>query len=359
MAPPKPANGDTQPNGASPSRSSSPEYDPAAFQASLDESVQETRSLVESWLPKELGKEWEDAFSQKKGTDGLQSLKDRARPPRLGLGAQPASLHKQQAEDRKLASRLLRGRTTALGDEGANVTPAPAEDAAASSSDDDEDSRSRAVGKGKARAASAVTGASAYANPFVMPSTSKKAAANGTPVKPAAPKQLFNDPSPVKPSPSAAASTSTARPAGLMAPIAASSAYAANGAPPQPLTKNQRKKERERLKKEEERRRREEESRAEAEREEGPGGAASARKRAREEEDSAGGEGAQEEEGDAQEDADVSMASAPPSPAKAEGAAGADSPGKKKRRKKKKKNGGQGGEDAAPLLNLAPLAKAD
>ncbi|GAA5821232.1 hypothetical protein JCM3770_006886 [Rhodotorula araucariae] len=354
MAPPVNGNRTTR------SRSSSPDYDPAAFQASLDESVQQTRALVESWLPSALGHEWDDAFASKKGSDGLQRLKDRARPPRLGLGAQPASLHKQQAEDRKLASRLLRGRTSALGDDGANValaTPQDTDDA--SSSDDDQDSRARAVGKGKARAASA----SASANPFVLSTAATRATPNGTPKRTPAPKQLFNDPSPVKPSPSpATASTSTsisaARPAGLMAPIAAASAYAANGGAP--LTKNQRKKERERLKRDEERRRREDESRAEAADDEGRGGVTSPRKRVREDgQDGVGIDGGRDEDGDAPEDADVSMASAPPSPTKAAGAEGTDSPGKKKRRKKKKKNGGQGGEALPPLLNLAPLAKAD
>lgn len=59
------------------------DYDPVAFQADLDLSVQHTRSLVASWIPTNLATDWTDGgFSTKQGNDGLQSLKDRARPPR-------------------------------------------------------------------------------------------------------------------------------------------------------------------------------------------------------------------------------------------------------------------------------------
>ncbi|TNY19448.1 hypothetical protein DMC30DRAFT_303619 [Rhodotorula diobovata] len=385
MPPPPPSNGSSHLNGAHPashhsdSDADADEYDPVSFQAALDDSVSQARDLVSSWLPANLGKEWDNAFSSKTGQDGLQGLKDRARPPRLGLGAQPASLHKQLAEDRKIAARLLRGRPTSIGDEGANVRVRDDKEGAergASSEeeddDDDEESRSRAVGK-KARSGAG----SGYANPFVMPN------GKGTPVKAgkagakAGAPPLFNDPSPAKPSPSSSAPSTSA--SGLMAPIKASSSFysgatsatangttAAAGAPAlQGLTKNQRKKERERLRRDEERRRREEESRAEAEAEVENGEASGAgQKRARDE----GGDGddADVADGDASM-ADDASASAPASPSRASEAgkgAGSDSP--KKRRKKKKKKGGEGaaaaggggaGAGDAPLLNLAPLGE--
>lgn len=82
--PPKPAaNGTAAP--AEPdarSRSSSPEYNPAAFQASLDDSVHAARSLVESWIPSNLGHEWSQGSQGQTGAAGLQGLKDRARLPR-------------------------------------------------------------------------------------------------------------------------------------------------------------------------------------------------------------------------------------------------------------------------------------
>jgi hypothetical protein len=82
MAASKSAAGPRKPNGTRDSRSPSPDFDPVAFQASLDDAVNETRALIDSWLPKDLGPEWTSAFAAKKGADGLQSLKDRARPPR-------------------------------------------------------------------------------------------------------------------------------------------------------------------------------------------------------------------------------------------------------------------------------------
>ncbi|GAA5845458.1 hypothetical protein JCM9279_003039 [Rhodotorula babjevae] len=356
------------------------DYDPVAFQADLDHSVSETRSLVQSWIPPHLGTDWSDGgFAAKQGQDGLQSLKDRARPPRLGLGAQPASLHKQLAEDRKIASRLLRGRNLALGDEGSNVATASSAPVAggedgeqSSSSDDDDESRSRAVGKGKARASAAST------NPFVLPSTTNKPKTNGTPAK--ATRPLFNDPSPAKPSPSTSTSTGS-----LMTPVASSSSFytppsttsstaaaaaatsTTNGAAG--LTKNQRKKERERLKREDERRRREEESRAAALEEEG--GAVGSddkqgRKRARGE-DGEAPTGEDEVDGEVDEDVARSRTASPAKAGGAVGEGGEASP--KKRRKKKKRKGGEGagagagaagpeGAGAPPLLNLAPLVGA-
>lgn len=58
------------------------EFDPVSFQAELDASVNSSRSLVQSWLPTDLGHEWDDAFSAQKGAAGLQGLKDAMRPPR-------------------------------------------------------------------------------------------------------------------------------------------------------------------------------------------------------------------------------------------------------------------------------------
>lgn len=75
--------------GSRPGRSGSPaddssddEFDPASFQAELDASVHSSRSLVQSWLPSNLGSEWDDAFSAQKGAAGLQGLKDAMRPAR-------------------------------------------------------------------------------------------------------------------------------------------------------------------------------------------------------------------------------------------------------------------------------------
>ncbi|KAJ8294088.1 hypothetical protein OF846_002663 [Rhodotorula toruloides] len=349
----------SKPNGTRDSRSPSPDFDPVAFQASLDDAVNETRALVDSWLPKDLGPEWTSAFAAKKGSDGLQSLKDRARPPRLGLGAQPASQNKQLAEDRKLKQRLMGKARMSMGDDGPEVKATlPAGKGIEGDLDDEEDeedSRAKTVGKGKGKA-----GASGYTNPFVIPAKKKEppTSSKATPSKtagPSSPSQsksnLFNDPSPVKSAPST--STSATKPL-----VAATSFYgpstSTTAAIGQPLSKNQRKKLREREKQAQRKRQLEEESRKEAE-----GEVAEERspKRAKVELD-----GAKDEQEDAADgEADASMASAdPPTPLK-EGVVatcGGDSPSKKKRRKKKKKSGtadGAGGGNAAPLLNLAPL----
>jgi len=314
------------------------------------------------------------AYLGRRSAEGEETCAHALHPPtrRLGLGAQPASLHKQLAEDRKIASRLLRGRNLALGDDGSHVATTSATASAGdergdrSSSSDDDESRSRAVGKGKARAPAASS------NPFVLPSTatSSKSKLNGTPAK--AHQPLFNEPSPAKPSPSASTSTSTGS---LMAPIASSSSFytppSTSTAVPStattsgaPLTKNQRKKERERLKREDERRRREEESRAAALAEEGGAqgsDAALGRKRARGEDEAPAGEDEREGEGGMDEDEARSRTA---SPAKAGGAAGEGGDASpKKRRKKKKRKSGEGagareGAGAPPLLNLAPLVGA-
>uniref|UniRef100_A0A0K3CSP8 BY PROTMAP: gi/342321161/gb/EGU13096.1/ Proteophosphoglycan 5 [Rhodotorula glutinis ATCC 204091] n=1 Tax=Rhodotorula toruloides TaxID=5286 RepID=A0A0K3CSP8_RHOTO len=360
MAASKATSGPSKPNGTRDSRSPSPDFDPVAFQASLDDAVNETRALVDSWLPKDLGPEWTSAFAAKKGADGLQSLKDRARPPRLGLGAQPASQNKQLAEDRKLKQRLMGKSRMSIGDDGSEVKATLSagkgvEGDLDDDEEDEEDSRAKTVGKGKGKA-----GATGYTNPFVIPAKKNAATpARATPSKTAGPSsssssksKLFNDPSPVKPAPST--STTTAKP--LVAATSfygpSTSAPAANG---QPLSKNQRKKLREREKQAQRKRQLEEESRKEAE-----GEAAGERppKRAKVEVD-----GAKDERDVAADgEADASMASAdPPTPSKEAVAAtgGGDTPSKKKRRKKKKKSGaadGAGGGNAAPLLNLAPLA---
>jgi len=51
------------------------EFDLVAFQASLDQSVNEAKLLVDSWIPQGYG-------STSNTADSVQSLKDRARPPR-------------------------------------------------------------------------------------------------------------------------------------------------------------------------------------------------------------------------------------------------------------------------------------
>lgn len=69
-------------SGSAADDSSDDEFDPASFQAELDASVHSSRSLVQSWLPSNLGSEWDDAFSAQKGAVGLQGLKDAMRPAR-------------------------------------------------------------------------------------------------------------------------------------------------------------------------------------------------------------------------------------------------------------------------------------
>ncbi|BGP24759.1 proteophosphoglycan 5 [Rhodotorula toruloides] len=356
MAALKASSGPTKANGTRDLRSPSPDFDPVAFQASLDDAVNETRALIDSWLPKDLGPEWTSAFAAKKGADGLQSLKDRARPSRLGLGAQPASQNKQLAEDRKLKQRLIGKSRLSMGDDGSKVKAvlSAGKGVEGDLDDDEEDSRAKTVGKGKGKA-----GASGYMNPFVIPARKKDphTPANATasksfdPSSPSSSKStLFNNPSPVKPT--ASPSTSTAKPL-----VATNSFYspststtAANG---QPLSKNQRKKLREREKQAQRKRLLEEESRREAD---GEGEEQRASKRAKVEVEHA----KDEEDGGVDGEADASVTTAdPPSPLKegAIGNGGDDSPSKKKRRKKKKSSAanGTGGGSEVPLLNLAPL----
>ncbi|GAA6003851.1 uncharacterized protein JCM10292_003414 [Rhodotorula paludigena] len=348
------------------SRSSSPEYNPAAFQASLDDSVHAARSLVESWIPSNLGHEWSQGSQGQTGAAGLQGLKDRARLPRLGLGAQPAAAQKQFLEDRKLKNRLL-GKSAAYADEGASVravsTPGQGTsgdlDAGESDDDDEEDSRASAVGKKPL--ANGVSARNAYANPFVIPpkagpsTPAKQAGATG--------KALFNDPSPAKASSSSAATTSGSASKPLLGAPAAGAFYGDGAAPSTsaaPSTKNKRKKERERVKRAEEQRAREEESRREEQAAAGQEVDESlSRKRARENEDGEAEDGEAAEEGE-RDDADTAGPSGAPSAEKVNGTAGGDSPGKKKRRKKKKKgstSGASAGPAGGALLNLAPLAE--
>ena len=51
------------------------EFDLAAFQASLDQSVSAAKSLVDSWIPSGFG-------DGGRSSTTVQTLKDRARPPR-------------------------------------------------------------------------------------------------------------------------------------------------------------------------------------------------------------------------------------------------------------------------------------
>jgi len=67
------------------SRSPSPEFDPQAFQASLDQSVNAARELVSSWIPQDFGGGSSNANGFAGGASGsssVQTLKDKARPPR-------------------------------------------------------------------------------------------------------------------------------------------------------------------------------------------------------------------------------------------------------------------------------------
>ncbi|BGP16336.1 hypothetical protein JCM10213_004877 [Rhodosporidiobolus nylandii] len=341
------------------SRSPSP-FNPLAFQASLDDSIRDARALVEGWLPAGLGGEWDAPGGSVSAAQGVQSLKDRARLPRLGLGASPAALHQQQAEDRALAKQLGINKARALGDEGSTVratsTPGTGVEGAMDEdeeeeSEDEEESRAKAV-LSKARMAPN--------NPFMLPSSSAttngagkkgKKAAKSSLSAPASPpsagKPLFNAPSPAKPS---ASSSSTPAPAakaknGALTANAFYSPSPSTSAPSlEGLTKNQRKKLRDKQKAESAKRAREEESQREAQAEAGREGEAAeqpepAAKKARLEE----AEGGDAEMHDAP--------SAPVSPAKS--AAGGEGEGEKKKKKKKRKSkGGAQASGEEPVLNL-------
>ncbi|GAA5858147.1 hypothetical protein JCM1840_001060 [Sporobolomyces johnsonii] len=380
------------------SRSPSPDFDPTAFQASLDESVSAVRALVDTWIPKDFAGGFASTSNGATGAAALQSLKEKARPPRLGLGAKPAALHKQQAEDRKMRDRLLgRGKKTALGDEGTVVkaiSGAAGQDEA-SESEDEEDSRSRAVGKGKVKSNGLLPSTTnAPNNPFVLKkSTTSAGPSSATPQKSSA-QPLFNSPSPTKPSPAPSTAASSSKPTKAAPAIAPVSFYTAipsssTDTLTPALSKNQRKKLRKQERELELKQQREAESRKEEELE---------RKRARED----AGE-ADDQDGEptsaspspkkarlgpkppfAPVDSPASMSvdgeegPASPSPRDAEDEDGADEddgPGvgklpatngsegavqaggaaaaqKKKKKKKRKSKGGEGAP--APLLNLAP-----
>ncbi|GAA6011984.1 hypothetical protein JCM11491_000125 [Sporobolomyces phaffii] len=334
----------------SPSPDRDEEFDLAAFQASLDSSVNAAKLLVDGWIPQEFGQGSGIASS-------VQSLKERARPPRMGLGAQPAAIHKQQAEDRKLKERLLgKGRNGTFGDEGSTVKAVDASksgDDASGSDSDDEDSRSRVISKGKGKAkATAVdplsTGSNgvkhAANNPFVTTTKKTKIAAaspSATPRKAStnAP-PLFNDPSPSKPTSAAPESTSAAPTSSsstrTIAPVSFYSKSTDKSEPAGTLSKNQRKKLRKQEREQENKNRLIGESRAEEEAER-----KKASKRPR------------DENGD---DEDVEMgppdaeAVEPVSNPSTGDATGADP----KKKKKKRKGKGKGGDStlAQPLLNL-------
>ncbi|KAI5480836.1 hypothetical protein MNV49_007248 [Pseudohyphozyma bogoriensis] len=78
--------------------------DVAAFQAQLDDSVSSVKALVQSWIPTDLDSSWDAPSS----SSNVNVLNQRARPARMGLGANPSAIHKQQAEDKKLRDQLLR-----------------------------------------------------------------------------------------------------------------------------------------------------------------------------------------------------------------------------------------------------------
>ncbi|GAA6064265.1 hypothetical protein JCM10212_002592 [Sporobolomyces blumeae] len=353
------------------SPSPSPEFDPATFQASLDHSVNAARDLVSSWIPTDFGAGGAaSSKSAASGTAAVQSLKDKARPPRMGLGAQPAAIHKQQAEDRRLKDRLLgRGRQS-IGDDGAVVKGKPEnpDDGASSESDDDEDSRSRAIGKGKAKSATAATNGVASTtehapnNPFVIPKSNptpeKQASTPKKATKTAPP--LFNDPSPVKASaaPSSSEPVESSKATSSSRTIAPVSFYKDTPAPASAssaagLSKNQRKKLRKQEREAEIKQRMIEESRKEEESER------KKLKRSRGDDDDERREEEDRESGE-QDGDDVEMAETD-IPAGSAGNVdtlddGEDTVETKNSKKKKKKRKGKGGNNGpaepAPLLNL-------
>lgn len=65
------------------------EFDPVSFQAELDASVNSSRTLVDSWLPHNLGAEWNNPHAAQRGDAAVQGLKDRARPPRYADPPRP------------------------------------------------------------------------------------------------------------------------------------------------------------------------------------------------------------------------------------------------------------------------------
>ncbi|GAA5875668.1 hypothetical protein JCM3774_002576 [Rhodotorula dairenensis] len=270
--------------------SDSDEFDPVSFQAELDASVNSSRSLVQSWLPSDLGNEWDDAFSAQKGAAGLQGLKDAMRPARLGLGAQPAAAHKQLAEDRKIKNRLLGKNRQSFGDEGANVKSQNGmmrtshDDRDDDHDDDEEESRAGAIGKSRNKSKAAVSAGPKkdYINPFLLPKAtlSDPAKSDVHVAANAGGKALFHELSPArKPAPDPLWSTSSQQTASTRkAPLVAAAAFYDSGAAAGPdaapleagasgaqLTKNQRKKERQREKLAALKRQREDESRQEEE----------------------------------------------------------------------------------------------
>ncbi|GAA5874645.1 hypothetical protein JCM16303_002936 [Sporobolomyces ruberrimus] len=343
----------------SPSPEQDEEFDPVAFQASLDESVNAARQLVDSWIPQDFG----GGSRASNASLSVQSLKDRARPPRMGLGAQPAAIHKQQAEDRKLKERLLgKGRNGSLGDEGSTVRVSEEQngrDEGASESDsDDEDSRSRVISKGKGKATAngptTVANGTKHAsnNPFV---TQKKASA--TPQEPDSTPRLFNDPSPSKPSPSKPLPTAT--PAANESTDASSSSNRtiapvsfdpkdAETSASSGLSKNQRKKQRKQEREQEHKQKLVAESRKEEEMERNK-----SLKRSRPEEE----DGEEEREAineDVDMDAEGPKDTEGSSKAAARTITEVTGVAESKKKKKKRKGKGKGGEsDTTPqLLNL-------
>ena len=142
------------------------------FQAELDDSVTAVRSLVHSWIPTTLGKEWDNPATNI--SSAYKSRPSRYVPPappgrsgpswrgltfprgalaefefvvvrRLGLGANAGEREKQDAADRKLREQLM-GKQ-ALKPSKAHHEPAPSADAQedAHSDTDDEESRTRSV----------------------------------------------------------------------------------------------------------------------------------------------------------------------------------------------------------------------
>ncbi|GAA5893594.1 uncharacterized protein JCM6883_003573 [Sporobolomyces salmoneus] len=331
------------------------EFDLVAFQASLDQSVSAAKSLVDSWIP-------QDYEAGGTRTTSVQTLKDRARPPRMGLGASPAVIHKQQAEDRKLKERLLgKSRNGSLGDEGStvkvdasktNIKENGQDEAVSESDSDEEDSRSRVISKGKGKMdTSTSTNGVKHApnNPFV---TQKNGRTTTTPRKPdAASTPLFNDPSPSKPSPS----KSSAQPetATTSAPIsnrkiAPGSFYANKDTANKPaaeagagLSKNQRKKLRKQEREEENKKRLQEESRKEEESERN-----GSVKRAREEEENGGEKEDVEMETEETHETNGEDESTP------KVTQNGVNDGQKKKKKKRKGKAAIDSTTAPPLLNL-------
>ncbi|ORY89266.1 hypothetical protein BCR35DRAFT_300381 [Leucosporidium creatinivorum] len=367
---------------ASRSPSPSTEEDPdapidlVAFQSSLEDSLSAARSLVSSWIPKDLDGSWDDGTSAAAGLAALES-RFLSIPNRLGLGASASAVHAAEAEERKLRNQLLsHSKKHKASTDIEDPTPSTSSGLKRKATDQDDESSDDDEEESRAGAIKRKVGGLSN---DVASSSSKGA----TPKKISTPSSSTTFNPFIPPTPP------------TVKPIAATSFYGSTTSAsnvPNPalagLSKNQRKKERERLKKLEAERaaleeiRREEEEGADAEVESiassstlapsvtsknspllkkkfvkppfapvdsspsasdaspAPPSTAS-RLNGGEEQD-----GSDTEMGDVSVDLGASVNG---------GAGGADGEGKKKKRKKKRKSKGGEGEGVKPLLNLGTL----